>query len=204
MRQPSPGLSRVRLGSRRDEDTKAISAATNSRLESEAFVLFTSQIESIIYIQRSAPGLSQDFRSANMGRFMLWSDWRQSDVKRWGQCCLLQIRTLAQKEQCLDVRISISSLSHASRQVHKQAKRQDKAAHRLRQWSMTISQGMTAPAVRKDDPHLAVFVLNKRWGKADRIDSRVGGKCTVRYVCTGFAYFHFSWFNTFIDNLYIS
>lgn len=68
MRRPSPWLSRVQLGSRRDGHTKAISAATNSHLENWTFVLFTSQIECIIYIQRSVPSLSEDFRSVFVGR----------------------------------------------------------------------------------------------------------------------------------------
>lgn len=69
--------------------------------------------------------------------------------------------------------LDLPSVTHASRHAaHSQAKRLDKAARRPRQWSMTISQGMTAPAVRKDDPHLTVFVRNKKGGKADRNDSR--------------------------------
>lgn len=68
MCRPSPWLSRVQLGSRRDTHTKAISPATNNRSESRTSILFTSQIESVIYIQRAEPSLSQDFRSANVGR----------------------------------------------------------------------------------------------------------------------------------------
>lgn len=92
MRRPSLWLSRVQLGTRRDKHTKAISAATNSRLENRPSVLFTSQIESIIYIQRSAPSLSEDFRSVNVGhlhcRRTKQKKSKKSDVKRAGlwQC----------------------------------------------------------------------------------------------------------------------
>lgn len=95
MHRPSLWLSRVQLGSRRDKHTKAISPATNNRLESCTSILFTSQIESVIYIQRSEPSLSEDFRSANVGRLHCehkkLKKSKQSDVKRaalW-QCHLL-------------------------------------------------------------------------------------------------------------------
>lgn len=36
---------------------------------------------------------------------------------------------------------------------------------------MTTSEGLAALAVREDDPHLTVFVTNKRGSKADKNDS---------------------------------
>ncbi|CAJ1087082.1 Hypothetical predicted protein, partial [Xyrichtys novacula] len=66
---PSPWLSRVRLGSRRDKHTKAISPATNGCVEKRASALFTSQIGGVIYIQRSEPVLLEGFRSAKCGTF---------------------------------------------------------------------------------------------------------------------------------------
>lgn len=41
-------------------------------------------------------------------------------------------------------------------------------AHCSRRRSTTISEGLTALAVREDDPHLTVFVQNKRGSRADK------------------------------------
>lgn len=121
MHRPSPWLSRVQVGSRRDKHTKAISVATNVRLEIRTSVLFTSQTPSIIYIQRSAASLSEDFRSVNVGRLHCGcrknkKELKQSDVKRAGlwQCHLRCVCTAEEvvAGQRWEIRVLTTSLWH--------------------------------------------------------------------------------------------